>query len=274
MLEIPEAAVMADQLNQTITGKTIQKVVVAQNPHGFAWYFGDPQTYALALTGRSIGTSQSLGGLVEIQTEDKFLLFSDGINLRFHQKSEDQPLKHQFFMAFEDNSAISATVAMYGGISCFAPSEFDNPYYEVAAQKPSPLTEDFDNAYFSHLFLPELDKLSLKAFLATEQRIPGLGNGVLQDILFQARLHPKRKVGSLSQPEKETLFTSIKNTLKDMIVKGGRDTEKDLFGHAGGYPTRMSKHTLGKPCTECGSIIEKQAYMGGSIYFCPGCQTI
>jgi hypothetical protein len=34
----------------------------------------------------------------------------------------------------------------------------------------------------------EVKKLSLKALLATEQRIPGLGNGVLQDILFKARM--------------------------------------------------------------------------------------
>jgi len=27
-----------------------------------------------------------------------------------------------------------------------------------------------------------------------------------------------------------------------------------------------------KACLNCGSIIQKQAYMGGSIYFCPGCQ--
>ena len=274
MLEIPEAAIMADQLNKTIAGKTIRKVVVAQNPHGFAWYSGDADSFVQALTDRTIGTSQSLGGLVEIQTEDKFLLFSDGINLRFHQQSEDQPVKHQFLMEFDDNSAVSATVAMYGGISCFIPREYDNPYYRVALQKPSPLTKAFDPAYFSSLFLPELEKLSMKAFLATEQRIPGLGNGVLQDILFQARLHPKRKVNCLSQAEKDVLFQAVKTTLNEMTVKGGRDTEKDLFGNAGGYQTRMSKNTVGKPCKVCNTIIEKQAYMGGSIYFCPGCQPL
>lgn len=274
MLEIPEAAIVANQLNKTITEKTIQKVVVAQNPHGFAWYSGDPESFVQALTGRSIGTSQSLGGLVEIQTEDKFLLFSDGINLRFHQSPEDQPLKHQFLMEFEDHSSVSAIVAMYGGISCILPREYDNPYYLVAMQKPSPLAEAFDAGYYFSLFLPEMDKLSLKAFLATEQRIPGLGNGVLQDILFQARLHPKRKVGSLSRPEKDILFQAIKTTLNEMTLKGGRDTEKDLLGNPGGYTTKMSKNTVGKPCKICNTIVEKQAYMGGSIYFCPGCQVI
>jgi formamidopyrimidine-DNA glycosylase len=43
--------------------------------------------------------------------------------------------------------------------------------------------------------------LSAKAFLATEQRIPGLGNGVLQDILFTAGIHPKRKMAAISEEE-------------------------------------------------------------------------
>jgi len=42
MIEIPEAAVLAKQLNQTITGKHIQNVVAAHSPHKFAWYAGDP----------------------------------------------------------------------------------------------------------------------------------------------------------------------------------------------------------------------------------------
>ncbi len=84
------------------------------------------------------------------------------------------------------------------------------------------------------------EKLSLKAFLATEQRIPGLGNGVLQDILYNARLHPKKKLGALSDGEFAALFSSVKNTLAEMTRNGGRDTEKDLFGSTGGYVTKLS----------------------------------
>ncbi len=58
----------------------------------------------------------------------------------------------------------------------------------------------------------------------------------------------------------------------DMARQGGRDTEKDLFGNFGGYITLMSKNTVGKACPVCGGLIQKQAYMGGSIYFCPSCQ--
>jgi formamidopyrimidine-DNA glycosylase len=272
MIEIPEAAVLARQVNQTVSGKTISQVIAAQNPHGFAWYTGDPSGYAALLVGKKFGKAVNPGGMVEIEVQDVRLLFSDGINLRFHQTSSEQPLKHQMLIAFEDQTSLSATVAMYGGLSCFPQGANDNPYYLAARQKTSPLDDAFSKDHFFGLFLPKTENYSLKAFLATEQRIPGLGNGVLQDILFKAQLHPKRKVSSLTLQEKEPLFLAIKQTLQEMADLGGRDTEKDFFGNPGGYQTRMSKNTVGQPCQVCGSPVIKQAYMGGSIYFCPECQ--
>lgn len=272
MLEIPEAAVITQQLNSTVAGKVIRRVIAAQNPHGFAWYSGDPAGYPDLLVGKTVGRAVNHCGMVEIPVEDVLLLFTDGINLRFHQSSAEQPPKHQLLVEFEDGSALSATVAMYGGLWCFLPGTNDNPYYLAATEKPSPLADGFTRDHFLSLFSAEAVKLSLKAFLATQQRIPGLGNGVLQDILYEARLHPKRKVVTLNEAEKSALFAAIKTTLCEMAEKGGRDTERDLFGCPGGYQTRLSKNTAGQPCSRCGSLIQKQSYLGGSIYFCPGCQ--
>ena len=39
MLEIPEAIVIAAELNQTILDKRIEKVIAAASPHKFAWFF-------------------------------------------------------------------------------------------------------------------------------------------------------------------------------------------------------------------------------------------
>ena len=114
--------------------------------------------------------------------------------------------------------------------------------------------------------------LSLKAFLATEQRIPGLGNGVLQDILLVARLHPKTKLACLGAAEKQRLFESVKKTLAQMTALGGRDTEKDLFGRSGGYRTLLCAGTYAAGCPVCGGAVVKEAYMGGSVYYCPVCQ--
>ncbi len=274
MIEIPEAAVLAEQLNHTVMGKHIQHVVAAHSPHKFAWYSGDPTDYPAMLTGKTISKATNWGGMVEIQVDGHCLLFGDGVNLRLFNNQADLPAKHQLWIEFGDSSSLIGSVAMYGGLWCFKQNTFDNPYYLVAKEKPSPLTNLFDEAYFSGLFSTALEKLSLKAFLATEQRIPGLGNGVLQDILYNAKLHPKRKVASLDPGEKGMLFSSLKDTLKQMTEQGGRDTERDLFGEPGSYATRVSKNTVGKPCPHCGNLVVKEAYMGGSIYYCPGCQKV
>ncbi len=165
---------------------------------------------------------------------------------------------------------------MYGGIWCFNTKEgFLNNYYQVTKEKPSPFSYEFNETYFDKLISSQdLQKLSIKAFLATEQRIPGLGNGVLQDILWNAKIHPKRKIDTLKEENKEVLYSSIKTVLSKMTELGGRDTEKDLYGNKGGYKTMMSKNNVGSTCVSCGGVIKKENYLGGSIYYCENCQLL
>lgn len=272
MIELPEATVLAKQVNETVTGKRIRKVIAAQHPHKLAWYYGDPKEYHSFLAGKVIGTAASYGGLAEIAASNAILLFGDGVSLRYFAEGEKLPDKHQLWIEFEDGSSLVCSVQMYGGIWAFPAGSFDNKYYRISKEKTSPLTDAFNGTYFDALFGEKTDKLSLKAFLATEQRIPGLGNGVLQDVLFNAKMHPKKKVTTLSKKDKEELLNSLKLTLTRMAADGGRDTETDLYGRQGGYKTILSRNTTDKPCSVCGTIIKKEAYMGGSIYFCSMCQ--
>lgn len=276
MIELPESNVLARQINEVLRGKQITGVVAAHDPHKFAWYYGDPEYYPDVLMGKVLHAACSYGGMVEILCEQAaVLLFSDGVGLRYHSSQDKMPEKHQLLIQFNDGSALSATVQMYGGLCCFRPGEYENPYYTVAKEKPSPLSEQFDKTYFDQLFLLKgTEKLSAKAFLATEQRIPGLGNGVLQDILWNAMIHPKRKISTFTDSDKDSLFQAIKTTLKAMADQGGRDTEKDLFGSPGGYKTMMSKNTVTTPCPVCGTIIKKESYLGGSVYYCTICQEL
>ena len=68
------------------------------------------------------------------------------------------------------------------------------------------------------------------------------------------------------------MYRAVKSVLCKMTSCGGRDTERDLFSFPGGYRTILSKNTVGTPCPACGTSIRKEAYLGGSIYVCEGCQ--
>ncbi|MCL2588766.1 MAG: endonuclease VIII, partial [Oscillospiraceae bacterium] len=243
MLEIPEAIVISEQLDQTIKGKRIKEVVTAAAPHKFAWYFEEPSEYDARLCGRTIEAAFSYGGRIEMPAEDAVVQFGDGVNLRYYEADEKRPAKHQLLIGFDDGSALLATVAMYGMLFAYPPHAMDDDfYYKAAKEAVPPLSDGFDYPYFQTLFDEKGLKMSAKAFLATEQRIPGLGNGVLQDILLNAKIHPKKKMNTLSEEQRQSLFDSLKSTLREMTVAGGRDTERDLFGNPGGYKTKLGKN--------------------------------
>ncbi|HYH02072.1 MAG TPA: endonuclease VIII [Bacillota bacterium] len=274
MLELPEAVVMAEQISKVLQGKRIVNVVANHSPQKLAWFYGDPEHYCDLLKEKIIDKATSYGGFVHIQAGEMCIIFNDGVGLRYFNSGEKLPVKHQLHLEFADGSSLVGSVQMYGGLGVFSDGQLDNPYYVGAKQKPSPLTAAFDYHYFESLLTSEKKTLSVKAFLATEQRVPGLGNGVLQDILWKARLHPRRKMASLSDLEFQKLFDAVKSTLDEMTTQGGRDTERDLYGCQGGYQTILSRNTVGKPCPVCGTLIKKESYLGGRIYYCESCQRL
>lgn len=275
MIELPEAVNLASQLHETLAGKQVSDVVANHSPHKWAWFHGDPADYGKRLTGCEVAGATSHGSMVEVDLGARLLVYAEGVSPRFHTAGERLPKKHQLLVTFDDGSSVSASVQMYGGLWCWDAGKVENPYYWQAREKPTPLDDGFDETYFAALVEADgVQNKSAKAFLATEQRVPGLGNGVLQDILFAARLHPKRKVESLKAAEKKRLHRSVRRVLADMTKRGGRDTEKDLFGQAGRYVTKLSRHTVGEPCGKCGTAIVKEAYLGGSVYYCGTCQLL
>lgn len=271
MIELPEAVVIAGQINDALMGKRVLRAIANDSPHKFAWYTGDPAEYNDRLAGKVIGQAASFAGNIEFQAGDMQLCISAPI--RYHAQGARRPKKHQLLIEFDDGTAISSSAQMWGGFFCYPAGEDGGfPDAVIARLKPSPLSDAFGQAYFGTLFDDQTPKLSAKAFLATEQRIPGLGNGVLQDILWTAHIHPKRKMGDLSEEDVEAMYAAVKGVLAEMTAQGGRDTERDLFGQPGGYTTILSRNTVGAPCPTCGTIIRKEPYLGGAIYFCANCQ--
>jgi len=282
MIEIPESNTIVRQLNETIKVKKIVEVITNHSPHKFAFFYEDPKDYSDLLKGKIVTEANSYGGQVVIivktenaktDNEEVLISLSDDAQIRYITKDEDIPEKHQLLITFEDSSSLVVSARMYAQLHVANVNDYDSEYYKVAREKPSPLSDDFDMKYFNSLLDDVRPTTSVKAFLATKQRIPGLGNGTLHDILFNAKIHPKAKVKKLSSKQKEDLFNSVKNILKTMAEKGGRNTERDLFGNFGRYEVILSPKTFKNPCY-CGEKINKEAYLGGTIYYCPNCQKL
>jgi Formamidopyrimidine-DNA glycosylase len=274
MIELPEAINLGKQINDNLKGKIVSNVFVTDNPSKMLFLNGSLDDYRNILTGRKIITGRGAGMFVDIVLDgDITLTVCDGIIMKYGDSMSALPDKYQVLLTFKDNTFLSFNIAMYGGIQPFK-GTFDNPYHEKSFNTISPLEDDFNEEYFENLISRETKNISVKALVATEQRIPGIGNGCLQDILFNAGINPKRKIKTLSDKNKIALFKAIKATLKEMTEAGGRDAQTDIFGNKGGYKTLLSSKTAKSPCPRCGDTIVKENYMGGSVYYCPTCQPL
>ena len=273
MLELPEVNTLVAQANKTLKGKKIAHVFNATKSHKFTFYNGDPLEYGKLLTGKTIEEAKGFGMFVDLcLTGNTIICIGDGVNACYAEAGTEIPKNYQLLIGFEDESFLVFTVAMYGFINVYVNENIDNKYYLLSKESISPLSDSYTEELFEKLFTEAKPSLTAKALLASEQRIPGVGNGVLQDILFNAKIRPKTKISALTNEQKKALFHSLKNTLRVMTEKGGRDTQKDLYGNNGGYASILSSKTWKEPCPVCGGTIIKEAFMGGTVYYCPNCQ--
>jgi len=273
MIELPEARTISKDLRKTILGKTITDIKGNFKGHKFTFYIPEPETYKKLLTGKKITGLIDRNFYIEIEAEDYKIIFRDGANIRYYKPGTNEPPKSQLLIEFSDGSFLNVTVSMYACIAVFKSSEsLDNKYYQLDLSGVGALDKKFTYDYFKSLITPETLKLSAKALLATEQRIPGIGNGVVQDILWNAKINPRTKIKDLSEPQIKKLYDSIIETITKMTQQNGRDTEKDIFDQPGKYQTIMSNKNYKYGCPICNSPIKKENYLGGSAYYCPVCQ--
>jgi formamidopyrimidine-DNA glycosylase len=211
--------------------------------------------------------------LTEIGADHTLVLGCGGERILFHESAQTLPKKHQLFVHFDGDAYLTVTISGWGN-TLLLPRAEAGRHQHVQEDRITPLDEAFTWNYFHQLFEPlaEDSKASLKYFLISDPGLWGLGNGCLQDILFHARLHPRRRTVETNEAERRALYDSVRTTLGQMVDQGGRNDEVDLYGQPGGYQRILYSKSVGQPCPNCGTPIEKAAYLGGSIYFCPECQ--
>ncbi len=288
-MSLAECQVVSNQLQNTVVGKTIVKTIVNQNPHGFVWFATEPQ-YAFApkeiscrqaeqydklLTGKKILKSNVLSHYNYLYIGNRALMFNT-LSTRYYGASEKQPKRHQLYLLLDDGSALVFCGSLGGPLFLF---EVDEDGWAIHCRNdfPSVFSDDFTETFFLDLIKnTDLTKLkpakSVKCFLATQNRIPGLDNTILHEILWEAQVNPKSIMASLGQDAYKRLYAAIKKVFPAVVTAGGLDTQKNIYGNFGNYVTKASKHTLDKPCQRCGELIVKEAYMGGVVYYCSKCQ--
>ena len=274
MIEMPEAVTISGQMQETLTGKTMLHFSRGQLVHKFLWLSKTAEEYDAILSGKQITGARSYGRSIYLYMGEEHLLWFGelGGRILYHPQGQPLPVKYHLRWDFTDDSSMTFNLQMWGFVSLLERSELaKHPYAEVGIP---PLSDRFTPERFDQLLeeYPEKTKKGIKGFLVTSKHINGIGNSYLQDILFRAKLHPTRKIPTLSSNERFKLHAAIQNTMAEAIKLGGREDERDLFDHPGGYTRLMSNQTVGQPCPDCGTLIQKISYLGGACYLCPTCQ--
>jgi formamidopyrimidine-DNA glycosylase len=101
----------------------------------------------------------------------------------------------------------------------------------------------------------------LKARLLDQGVISGVGNLLADEILWRARLNPRRPARDLSIDELDALRRATRAAVRDSIRRGG--------AHTG----RLDPHRVpGGRCPRCGTALERATIGGRTTFWCPVCQ--
>lgn len=275
MFELPEYTTLARQMNETLVGKIIQRGTLGNSPHKFVWYNRSHEEFEQLTQGKTIGVARARGRWLSIDLEPGFrlLLGECGGKVLYHEPGLSLPAKYHLLLTFTDGSIMTILTAMWGAMELYkAGQELERKY--LKGMRATPVDPEFTFIYFTSLIkeLQQGEKRSVKSLLTQDQLIPGLGNAIAQDIMFNACINPRRCLTDLSSAQCKALYSAIVDTTRSIIENGGRNDETDLFGHPGGYIRLMDNHSAGQPCPRCGKLIEKMQFLGGSCYFCSSCQ--
>lgn len=140
-----------------------------------------------------------------------------------------------------------------------------------------PLSKEFIKEKFQQIIGKHSQQI--KPFLLNQKYIAGLGNIYVDEALWEAKIHPQRKVSSLKTKEINDLHDAIQKVLTKGIKNQGTTLGKSrvnyysVSGRRGNNQLKLNVFRQeGLPCPRCGSIIVKTVVAQRGTHFCPQCQ--
>jgi formamidopyrimidine-DNA glycosylase len=277
MPELPEVETVRRSLEPNLINKKIADVKV-NLPKLIKIPSGDEETFKTNLTGRQFKT---------IKRRGKYLLFylDQGWVLVIHLRMTGRLIyldkhlpveKHTHFIFYLDDGTQLRfhDVRQFGLIYLVKEEDLDT-IGGLKTMGPEPLSADFTYQCFKTSLNGK--KQRAKAFLLDQRCVAGIGNIYADEILFQAGIHPDRRVDTLRDDEKEALWRAIKDRLQAGVDHRGTSIKDyvDGFGQAGSFQHQLQVYgKYGQPCPKCGTTIERIKTGGRTTSFCPKCQRL
>ncbi len=106
----------------------------------------------------------------------------------------------------------------------------------------------------------------VKPLLMDQKVIAGLGNILVDEILFRSRLHPERSVHTLGEEQRRDLHDTLGRIVAVLIRARTQGDE---------VPDNWLLHyrSEGEQCPRCGAQLKRMSINSRATYLCPRCQS-
>ncbi|MHA2214237.1 MAG: zinc finger domain-containing protein, partial [Candidatus Thorarchaeota archaeon] len=197
-----------------------------------------------------------------------------GGEIRLHTSGEELPKKRHFKVDFTDGHIMTIRLKSMGGILALDDKELVRSWAYTRDMEGGMSPLDEKEFTFQNLFeaLHENNKGMKTLLVGKDAVVVGFGNAAYQEIIFHAKIHPKRKGLDLEEKEVHSQYGAIREVVKKRIAKKGKDQFVDLYGNPGKHELIMGSNFRDQPCPRCGTPITRAAMGGGHVHFCSVCQ--
>ncbi len=274
-LELPEILNLYKQMDKTIKEKVIIEIKLGKRCKGIIKQgMCNLDKRKDEILNSPLKSLKTRGKWIFLEFEnEKFLLLGEIIGkFQYYEDANEIPDNYHILFKFKDQTALTFQSSLYAFITVADPEELKNHKY-AGNIGPSPLDKEFTYEYFKNI-LNNYKNRGIKGVLNIQSEIAGLGNAYINDILFQAKIHPKAKVSTLNHAKIKELYDIIIKTMKSAVQAGGSVKEYDLYEKTGDYVRITDQPKKNMKCTHCGANMVKMNVLGSSSYLCPQCQKI
>ena len=110
----------------------------------------------------------------------------------------------------------------------------------------------------------------VRNLLQDQTFLSGIGNAYADEILWDAKLHPKRRVGSLTADELARLYAAVRSVIANGLAQVAVAMPPEL----GKKPRDLMRvrGLAGAPCPRCGATIMRRRKGLDDVDLCPKCQ--
>jgi len=271
MPELPEVETVRRGLEAGLLGRT----VVAVTAHRTDQLRPDAEAVLSGLPGRTFTAARRIGKHLFCDLDDGQTLASHlRMTGQWRIQDQSQPCKLHTHLqiALDDGRELRwRDVRRFGWIHLL-PTEQATELDTLTGLGPDVLT--LDRAEF--IARVRGCRRQLKALLLSQDLFSGIGNIYADEILWQARLHPKQTSDRLSTRKLGQLYDATVATLTAAIEARGSSIDGEYVAVEGDLGSYQLSHVAygreGQPCLRCGKPIRRVIIASRSSCYCPTCQ--